>query len=405
MLELELSTIPDSEQDALTLTSLLQEFQQKTGIRVRQRPMSWSTAWPEMLTFASHGKGVDVSHIGGSWVSSLTMMNCLRPFKPAEVNAAGGGQTFMAPVWESTRQMGDPRVWAMPWTAYIYVICYRQDVFARLGIDPKTVFESYETIHAAFEKLRLSDAVEIPWLNPRIPAPYTDLVHEAASWIWNAGGDFMDEAGRRVTFDSPQAIAGLCTWLETYQAVPEAYRPFGSVETVDLFRQGRVGAVLTDIRVANDFISRGADLAVRETLGILPIGNTPWAGGGSFVIWQQVVGYPEREQAAVELVKFLTGQEASLRWAREVGSMPARLDVLGEVYPPDNPLYATVQQSAGFGRTYRALPLWRRIEYQLAQELNACLEEAGARPVENPAVLLRAHLEPLAWRLNLTLGN
>lgn len=326
MLELELSTIPDSEQDAATMAALLHEFEAQTRIRVRLRRMSWGAAWPEMLTFASHGKGPDVSHIGGSWVSSLTIMNCLRPFKPVEVGHLGGAQAFMAPVWESTQQVGDPRVWSIPWTAYIYVICYRKDLFELAGVDPQTLFQTAQSLRQGLTALMTSASAALPWLNPRIVPPYTDLVHQAASWIWSAGGNFMNETGSRVTFDSAAALTGLELWLDTFRLVPESHQPLGSVETVELFRQGQAAAVLTDIRVANSFVAHQAAPVVRENLGILPVGGVPWVGGGSFVVWQQVLGYPEREQAALELVKFLTSSTVNLRWVRDVGSMPARVE-------------------------------------------------------------------------------
>jgi multiple sugar transport system substrate-binding protein len=403
MLEIELSAIPDSDVDTRTLTALLEEFRAKTGTRVQLREMTWGAAWPDLMTVASHGKGPDVSHVGGTWVSSLAMMNALRPFKPAEIEAMGGAAAFMVPIWESTKQYADAHTWAIPWTAYIYVICFRRDLLDRAGVEADDVFTGVHS--TAFQKLREAGVAEIPWLSPFIPAPYTDLLHIAASWVWSAGGDFINHDGTHVIFDSPSAIEGLSHWLDTYRAVPDPYKQLGSVETVALFHEGRAAAVLTDIRAAKDFISHETNPQIRENLGVIPIAQVPWTAGGSFVIWQHVRGYPERERAAVELVKFLTNTGNGLRWAREVGSMPARLDVLREIYPDENPLHAAVMQAASHGRAYHTVPLWRRIEYQLAQELGACLLEANEKPAEKSEKILRAHLEPLARRLNLTIGN
>jgi len=405
MLEIELSSIPDAEEDTRTLTALLEDFRVKTGTKVHLRKMNWGSAWTDLMTFASHGKGSDVSHIGGTWVSSLAMMNALRPFKPAEVEAMGGSRAFMAPTWESTRQFNDSQVWAMPWTGYIYTICYRKDLLAKAGVPEFASMDDLGVIRKALQKLQETSVAEIPWLNPNIPAPYTDLLHIAASWVWSVGGDFISPLGDQVVFDSLLALKGLRYWLETYRAVPEAYKQLGWAECMALFRDGRAAAVLTDIRTANRFLSQDTDPLIRDNLGMIPIANVPWTGGGNFVVWRQVLGYPERERAAIELVKFLTNRENGLRWAREVGSMPARRDVLQEIYPPENPLHRAVMQSAEHGRAYHTVPLWRRIEYQIAQELGVVLQEANAKPNESSESLLRAHMEPLARRLNLTLGN
>jgi multiple sugar transport system substrate-binding protein len=405
MVEIELSCIPDSEADVSALTSQLEEFRAQSGIKVHLRRMAWGSAWPDLMTFASHGKGPDISHVGGTWVSSLAMMNALRPFKPAEVEALGGEQAYMRSTWESTRQFNDARVWAVPWTGYIYTICYRKDLLAKAGVAENAISSDFRAMTEILQKLRESAVAEIPWLNPYIPAPYTDLVHIAASWMWSAGGDFVNADGTQVVFDSPQAIQGLCNWMETYRAVPEAYKQLDWVGAVALFREGRAAAVQTDIRTANNFVSRDSRPLIRENLGVIPIAKVPWTGGGNFVIWQHVLGYPEREKAAVELVKFLTNQQNGLEWARKVGSMPARMDVLREIYPPENPLHQAVMQSATYGRAYHTVPIWRRIEYQIAQELGTCLQQANAQPTEKSETILRAHMEPLARRLNLTLGR
>jgi multiple sugar transport system substrate-binding protein len=405
MVELELSYIPDTEQDVRSITALLDDFRAQHGIKVHLRRMSWGSAWPDLMNFASHGKGPDVSHIGSTWVSSLAMMNALRPFKPVEVSALGGAQTFLPPTWENTRQFNDERVWAVPWTGYIYVICYRKDLLAKAGVQENAILREFGGMADAVRKVAESAHTEIAWLNPHVSAPFTDLVHIAASWVWNAGGDFINEDGTRVIFDSQQAIRGLRHWMETYRAVPDAYKQLDWASTMALFRDGRAASVLTDIRTANEFIAHDSNPLVRENLGVIPLTQVPWVGGGNFVIWQHVLGYPERERAAVELVKFLTNHENGLRWTKETGSMPARMDVLEKIIPAENPLHNAVMQAARHGRAYRTVPLWRRIEYQISQELGACLQEVNVKTNEKSETILRAHMEPLARRLNLTLGN
>ena len=131
--------------------------------------------------------------------------------------------------------------------------------------------------------------------------------------------------------------------------------------------------------------------------------SVPWYGGGSFVIWRHTQGYPEREHAAVQLVQYLTGKEAELWWGRDVRSLPARVEVLQELYPPESPLHHAFTRASEAGRAYPAVPLWRRLEYQIAQGLSACLREAREKPGLEVESILHAQLDPLAERLNLTL--
>ena len=404
MTEIELSAIPDADIDLQVMKSLLAQFGERTGVKVKLDTMTWGTAWTDFITVASHGKGPDVSHIGGTWVSSLAIMNALRPFSPQEVSLMGGDKAFLVPTWQSSILYGDDRVWAIPWTGYTYVVCYRKDLLGEAGIDGSTAFGSIEALSATVQKLAQSN-LEIPWLIPSAPAPYSDLVHLAASWIWEAGGDYVriDETGEEIVFNSPQAMRGLRAWLELYRYNPKAYAMLNQFDSSNLFARGKAAVVVADNRFASTALWGGTNDIVKTNVGFAPLTSQPWYGGASLVIWRHTQGYPDKERAAVELVRFLTGKEAEERWGREVHSLPARKEVLEEIYPTGSPLNHTFTQASEKGRTYPAAPLWRRLEYQIAQGLNQCLQEVrdqGARDIET---ILHEHMDPLAERLNLTL--
>jgi ABC-type glycerol-3-phosphate transport system substrate-binding protein len=149
-------------------------------------------------------------------------------------------------------------------------------------------------------------------------------------------------------------------------------------------------------------LDRAEDI-VKKNVGFAPLTGSPWYGGASLVIWRHTQGYPDKERAAVELVHFLTGREAEERWGREVHSLPARKEVLEEIYPAGNPLSHTFTQASELGRAYPAVPLWRRLEYQIAQGLYQCLQEALDQGNKDIETILHEHMDPLAERLNLTL--
>lgn len=403
MVDIEFSIIPDSDVDLQTFTTLTNQFGNKFGVKVNLNVMHWGTAWTDIITIATHGKGPDVSHIGSTWVSTLATMNALRTFSREDINAIGGNQVFLAPNWESCIIPDSKEIWAIPWTAYMYVICYRKDILAQAGIDETSAFENLEQQRETIKRLQ-SAKVEIPWLTPAIAPPYQDYLHIAASWIWGAGGDFIDSTGRQIVFDSPQAQRGLCAWLDTNRAVPEIYHDSGSDITIELFARGRVGAILTDIRSAATLENGDIEPVVRENLGIATVTNVPWCGGGNFIVWQHTVGYPERHQAAKSLVRYLASKEIGQQWCQAVGAMPARLDVIDSIYAAGHPMRNALLVAAHHGRAYRTVPLWRRLEYQIAQELQNIRQDAFEHPQDNTEDIVRRHIEPLAARLNLTFG-
>jgi multiple sugar transport system substrate-binding protein len=404
MIEIKFSYIYNFEQDDRVLAKLLDEFGAQHGIKVHTQRMTWGSAWADLFTIASNGAGADVSHIGSTWVSSLAKMNALRFFKPSEIAEIGAQMPFMEPARQSTQLFEDERVWSIPWTGWIYVVCYRKDLLKKAGLDASKAFGTIQAFSKTLASLKNS-SVEIPWLNQYGPEAYTDLLHIAASWIWAAGGDFIDRSGTKVIFDSPQAIQGLTGWLEAFRAVPVTCRKLSQLEACNLFLEGHAAGLLCDINMANTIIAREKSTLIQENFGVTNLTHVPWAGGGSLVIWDHTRWHSGLESASLELTKFLASKETNLRWMREAGQMPARMDALEESYPVGHPLRDAVMQAAHQGRAYINVPLWRRIEYQLGQELSAVLQEANDNPAVESGKILRAHMEPLARRLNITLGN
>lgn len=400
MVEIEFSYIDDVAEDSTIWPALLDDFQAQTGVRVRLRSMSWDTAWVELFSFGSNDKGPNVSHVGNTWVTSLAKMNVLRPFKPDEIASLGGAWDFVTANWETGLVPGDRRIWAIPWTAWIYVTCYRKDMFEKVGIDPVEAFVTSKSTRATVQQL-VASSLEFPWLNAKLPASSRSLLHTAASWIWAAGGDFFNEQSTKATFNSPQSIAGLKDWLEMYRAVPAEHKILIQPETFEMFASGRAAAVMTDIRAANRFMKPDSDATVRENLGVASLANIPWTGGGSLVIWDYTRSSIPQEKAAVDLVKFLASKETNVRYCNASGSMPSRMDALHEMYPTGNPAREAIMVAATKGRNYpNNIPSWRRIEQQLSDAMAAVIQATNDDPSLDSDIVLHAHLDSLADRVS-----
>lgn len=412
MVEIDFSYIYDFEGDEQIWASLMDDFCSQTGIKVNLKKMTWNTAWAELFSYTSLGVGPHVSHVGNTWVNSLARMNALRPFKPDEIAAVGGAWDFVTANWDTGMLPNDRHIWSIPWTTWIYVICYRKDLLAQIGIDPLDAFGTIKSVQETVGRL-VASSLDAPWMNPKFyvtplqedvrHVTYRDLMHVAASWIWAAGGDFIDREGKAILFNTPQALDGLKSWLETYRAVPDKYKKLSQRESLEMFREGRAAAVLTNIYRANLLVNEEENTLVRQNLGIASTTDLPWTGGGSLVIWDHVREDAQKERAAVKMIKFLATKEINLRYHRESGSMPARVDALKEIYPEENPTHQAVLWAATKGRGYYTVPAWRRIEHQLSETIGIIVNQATEDPLVDLDEILHLHLDPLVTRLNNTI--
>ncbi len=405
MVEIEFSLTTNDPNDVLVVRKLLEEFQAQQKVSVRLSSMTWEDAWQELFTITMQGKGPDVSHVGSTWSRSLVEMNALRPFRQAEVEAVGGSKAFIPANWESATIPDDEGdvVWSIPWTSYLLVFAYRRDRLQQAGINEQTAFKNARAIQETVQRLQ-AFGVEIPLaLTCNLPA--TDLLHTTASWVWGAGGDFVSPDGKTVLFNRPEAMAGLQAFFSLYSNLPASARAKDPEQTLELFLQERAAILIANPPAIRDILRQPEFAAAPNTLGTAALSSTPWLGGENLVIWRHTQGYPERERVALALVNYLAGNAAQVRHAQLGGPLPARLDSLKDLAVEPECFKQTLQQAVKRGRPYHSVPLWRRVEYQLSQELVVILDEVLASPAGEVAAILHQHLDPLARRLELTLNR
>lgn len=404
MLELEFSVI---NEPTPKLRSLVEEFQATHRVHVHFRVMDWDTAWPELVTMALHGTGPDVSVVGSTWGSTLASMNALRPFTPREVAALGGATAFLPALWQSATPVNELDVWTVPWTAYTYLIAYRRDLLHQAGLDEAAALCSAAALHQTLQRLQTVE-LELPWIVPTVVPP-VEFVHLTASWIWGAGGDIVDARGRRVLFDQPPALAGLRAFFELYRHLPPAARQLTGDRAslaIELIAQERTALMIVGTEAVPTILGESSlSPTVRANLGYAALPGVPWVGGNNLVIWRHTQASLERERAAVALVTFLTSRPAQIAYCDAGEFLPARRDALANLPFAAAPIATVIRQILETGRPYVSISLWSIVEHQLGTALARLAADLLADPTADVTALLRRVLDPLAQRLNVTLGS
>lgn len=404
MTEIEFSIIPDTQDEFNVISDQLKEFQAETGVEVHTKRMNWGMAWPELMSYATQGRGSDISHIGSTWVSSLVVMNALTPFPTEVVEQVGRMRSYLPAAWQSVKVDNSEQIWSIPLSIYTYVFAYRKDKLAQLGLDEETAFSTPQEISNTVNKLYKLDEFATPWITPIVPMPFNDLIHIAASWIWNAGGEFMDQTGRRVKFHEPEALQGLKEYFHVfrYNAIQQDY--LGTDATVESLLKGESAAVITDLRGFVREMKGDHPQELKDNIGIATTTNTPWCGGSNLVIWRHTKGYPEKLKAAYQLAEFLTTKKAMLDIGQKVSKLPARADALEALFPSESLISPLVQKLNEHGKSYRSTSAWHRVEYQIGVELGNLLYKNRKMTEDEFNVYMVEQITSLANRLNLSLA-
>ncbi len=394
ILELSVMSYDESTQG---LQDLLAEFEARYRVQVRITRLSWETAWTQVVKYALYGDAPAVSEVGSTWVATLATMNALRPFTAQEQASFGGESAFLPAAWQSGRLRHDPTLWAMPWLAETRVIFYRRDLLARAGVDELSAFRTPDRLVTTLEQLRAS-GVENPWCVPTQPTITT--FHNVASWIWGAGGDFVDQDQRCVLFERDAARAGLGAYFDLHRFLPPRQRSLDAFLADDLFFSGQTATALSGpwLLTVSD---APLDPHLAPSIGVALPPGPPLVSESHLVIWRSIS--PRLERLAVELVRFLTDRRLQLTCSQQTGLLPVRTEVLAAPPFSTEPHYRVFSRGLLTGRSFPSMRLWGLLEDRLVPALGKIWQKVLAEPQPAIDAIIQAELEPLAQRLNQTL--
>jgi multiple sugar transport system substrate-binding protein len=394
-LEMSLNQINDLNE----IRQILNGFEQQHNLNLDFQVFEWSNAWAELMKISLYGHGPVVSEVGSTWMSSLAGQNSLRSFKLNEVSSIGGMSKFLSASWHSCMDLDGEKVLAIPWTLNTYLLYYRRDMLAAAGIDEASAFTSFENLHRTLESLRKAN----PEMLIAIPNSGNSVgeLHNASSFVWDKGGDFITEDGKEVSFSDPKTMAGLKEYFGLHRFMPPAARNLFDDGCSNAFLEGRTAITLRSLDLLSLTRNPNVPREVSQNTGLAVQPGIPFLGGSNLVIWNHVP--PVQEALAVDLVRFLTAPDIMMTEFQKAKYVPANLEALNQVEM--DPTYLPLTQSLKQGRPFKRVPLWGLVEDKLVKALNNIWHKIFAAPDPNVEQIIRDTLLPLEDRLNITLSQ
>ena len=378
------------------MVEALHEFESQSGVRVHVDILDVMSFQRQLTSFAIFRSGPDLSEVGTTWLSSLMSMWALRDFAPWEVEALEREGAFFAPAWQAGVDRGTVR--AIPWRTDTRLIFYRRDLLARAGIAEATAFATVHDMQRTLRRLAALPGI-VPCAIPTNNHPM--ILHILTPFVWQAGGQFMDESGWRTAFSSPVALAGIRQYFQMFApAIAHALYATSDEEASRSFVDGQAAVVITGHWLL-DSLRREPENApqVAANLGVALTPGVQFRGGMSLVIWE----HSRHAQAALQLVRFLTSRDFQSTDLRRAGHLPARQQALGSPPFTDDPHYRLVGQSLQAGRNLRALHMWSLVEERLSAAIAGLWQEVLLDPAVDHTDLIDTRLTELAARLDSTL--
>lgn len=395
MIEIDFSHMSDIQRpDAwkAALAGLLES----DGVQVRDSVYSWWTAWSDLVRVALYGIGPDVSEIGSTWLGDLSAMNKLHQFTAEELGELAGPGVFQKPAWMCCRVSLDRQVLAVPWLMDTRLVFYRRDLLLKAGVDETSAFESYDGLVDTIHRLG-NYGVPIPFAMTF--APGMVALQTLASFVWQAGGDFISPDGKTFLLNQPRARQGMLQYFELGRLVSPGLHDLLSAGTPEKLYYDEQAAII--VHGPWFWRENGLPPALRERTGMAFPPGVPFVGGSNLVVWKHTTHLDE----SLALVRALASQPLQRLILETSSSLPARLDVLTELEAQGDRFFRILNQGFRRGRSFQLFNLWGLVEERLCKVIGPVWRDVLAQPGARIESILDQHINPLARQLDLVLGS
>lgn len=184
------------------------------GVKLNVQGLTYEDLNNKFLPSIAAGTEGDINMLYTNWVVATDITKVLLDI----TDAVGGWSAISEQMWPaafSTMSMPSNKVYYLPWIAGIRgaAITVVNAQLKDAGIDPLS-FKTYEDVVAAGKKLTQRDAsgklTRSGW------SPESAQVMLFLSWIWQMGGDFLDETQGKWALQTPEGKASMQLLYDAY---------------------------------------------------------------------------------------------------------------------------------------------------------------------------------------------
>lgn len=276
-----------SESQARTIQSIGDEFFKDKGISFRCEAISWGDAHTKYLTSIAGGVIPDIGTMGLTWGTEFgtlgAMLDLAKEF-PEDVKKIKE-RTFLG-LWNSLEYKES--AYGIPFDLSLQIMFYRNDIIKRPPVTWDELAELLMSLKSQGQGM-IFDWGSMSWIG-------------YGAYLWQAGGNFFNQAGTSSTLDSKEAEEALKFFSRLYTdlGVPKTNIPLEQG-----MRTGDFPLAISGNWKIDSLRLTAPELAGKWSIALLPAGptgkHTAFLGGRVIGIFNK----SKNKQAAWEFMKFL----------------------------------------------------------------------------------------------------
>ena len=239
------------------------------------------------------------------------------------------------------------------------VMYYNPDLFKTAGLSPDQPPQTWDDVQRMGQVIKQKTGKFAIYLQQ----PNDDWMEQTL--IWGNGGRPLSEDGKRVGWDTPQAVEAFQVWQDMANKSKLAANMTWE-EGIQAFLSGHVALAITTIGRQEHFRKNANNFQVR-TAPVPQFGNKPLAtatGGNALIIF---ANDPAQERAAWEWIKYVLSPEGATIWTKGTGYLPPRAETATDPkylkpFFDENPLMHAALTTFPYARPWVSFPGPRGLE-------------------------------------------
>jgi multiple sugar transport system substrate-binding protein len=287
------------------------------GVTVENVFIGWGDLLPKLQAAVAGGEAPDVAALDLVWMPQIIGSDRVVALDDY-VEAGGVDLSDVYPEILSVDQRDDA-LYGLPLSANNLELFINRDLFAAAGLDPDQPPTTWEELREAAQQCTDSD--DAVYGMELYTEPGEGLTWQYQVYLWQAGGEFLNEDNTAAAFNSPEGEAALQLWIDLLHADESApLAPWGQ------FGQGAACMVMDGSWMVGGLT---ADPPFGFSTATMPFpadgGPATNMGGEHGVVFAN--DDPATEQAAFDFLAWLSSAEVQEEWDLATGFTPTRAAV------------------------------------------------------------------------------
>jgi multiple sugar transport system substrate-binding protein len=309
---------PHSAKEAEIWKPIIAEFEQKhPDIKIEHVITPWDNWMEKYSTGFASDNPPDVSYMVDLWSAQFAFSGQFADLD-AEGYSSQVKKGYPDLLWAIPHING--RQYGIPFAADPRLFFYNKEIFDKAKMKYPTDAWTWNDFYAMAKKLTTKDQFGFVLPSTYAGRGYLDYF----TWLWNNGGEVLNEDMTESRLNSPEAVAALEFAVKMFRdGIVPPHGSYDNVSQEDFFMRG--GAAMANMRgitiatIRNDF--------PKLKYGIVrpPKGKKGQYGLGSWGFYALAEKCDHKAQAW-EWLKFITSKEMTAKYVGTVGMYPARTD-------------------------------------------------------------------------------